>query len=224
MRTPGHDFELAAGFLLTEGVVSSVGQIDRLRRCGGPDGRCGKNVVTVDLRPGVSVDLDRLRRHFYTSSQLRRLRQDFAGRRAPRLRPHLSTGPASDPAVIHRLPETLRRSSRLRPHRRPACRGRCSTLSATCCVFERTLAGTTPWTTHRRQFLLLARCRCRTGATAQRPGEFRTGAEGDGCWHSYPGGRGAPSSLAVEPGSRTRPDRSRLRPSRPLQHLHRREP
>ena len=107
MRTPGHDFELAAGFLLTEGVVSSASQIERLRRCG-PDARCGKNVVTVDLRRGVTVDLDRLRRHFYTSSSCGVCGKTSLAAVRVALRPRLAAGPSLDPAVVHRLPETLR--------------------------------------------------------------------------------------------------------------------
>jgi FdhD protein len=108
MRTPGHDFELAAGFLLTEGIVSSAAQIERLRRCGGPDGRCAKNVVTVELRPGVSVDLDRLKRHFYTSSSCGVCGKTSIAAVRIGLRTRLSPGPLLDPAVIHRLPNALR--------------------------------------------------------------------------------------------------------------------
>ena len=116
MRTPGHDFELAAGFLLTEGVVSSVRQIERLRRCGGPDGRCAKNVVTVQLRPGVSVDLERLRRHFYTSSSCGVCGKTSLAAVRLALRPHLSAGPNLDPAVVHRLPEMLRSAQTVFDH------------------------------------------------------------------------------------------------------------
>jgi FdhD protein len=62
MRTPGSDPELAIGFLLTEGILRSVEQVDRIRVCG------GGNTVWIHLKPNVDVDLDRLSRHFYTSS------------------------------------------------------------------------------------------------------------------------------------------------------------
>ncbi len=61
MRTPGHDRELAAGFLLTEGVVADAADIDDVDHD-------TPNVVRVDLRPQVRVDMNRLERHFYTAS------------------------------------------------------------------------------------------------------------------------------------------------------------
>ena len=108
MRTPGHDFELAAGFLLTEGIVTSAAQIERVRRCGGPDGRCAKNVVTAELRPGVAVDLDRLQRHFYTTSSCGVCGKTSLAAVRIGLRNRLSPGPVLDSAVVHRLPEALR--------------------------------------------------------------------------------------------------------------------
>lgn len=61
MRTPGQDDELAAGFLLTEGVVRDCGDIDRVEVPG--DG-----TATVELAPGVDVRLGSLERNFYTTS------------------------------------------------------------------------------------------------------------------------------------------------------------
>ncbi len=69
MRTPGHDSELAAGFLLTEGIISKLLQIDRIDRIGIdwlPDE--SGNAVQVTLAAGHAVDLGRLQRNFYTSS------------------------------------------------------------------------------------------------------------------------------------------------------------
>lgn len=70
MRTPGHDFELAAGFLFTEGLIpaSARDAISQLEYCAGPEAEQQYNSIGVRLRPGVLVDVDRLRRHFYTSS------------------------------------------------------------------------------------------------------------------------------------------------------------
>jgi FdhD protein len=63
MRTPGHDRELAAGFLFTEGLVRKKDDIDAIEPCGGSG-----NVVRVELRQNIEFDLARLDRHFYTSS------------------------------------------------------------------------------------------------------------------------------------------------------------
>ncbi|WP_158943716.1 formate dehydrogenase accessory sulfurtransferase FdhD [Granulicella sp. S190] len=83
MRTPGHDFDLAAGFLMTEGVVSDPNDIDRIAYAAGSIGEIprdsalsqsalpyqpGKNIVRVDLAPHVVVSLANLERNFYTTS------------------------------------------------------------------------------------------------------------------------------------------------------------
>ena len=65
MRTPGHDGELAAGFLLTEGIVRAREDVLRVEHCGrNEDG----NVLNVVLAPEVRVDFDRLTRHVFASS------------------------------------------------------------------------------------------------------------------------------------------------------------
>ncbi|MCY7347357.1 MAG: formate dehydrogenase accessory sulfurtransferase FdhD, partial [Pyrinomonadaceae bacterium] len=69
MRTPGDDFELAAGFLFTEGIIESAAQINKIGYCGVPaKAENRRNTVRVDLRSDVQIDFKRLERHFYTSS------------------------------------------------------------------------------------------------------------------------------------------------------------
>ncbi len=70
MRTPGHDFELAAGFLFTEGVLHDPRQVDHINYCADHslDSAQQYNIVNVFLRPGGSFDAERLRRNFYTTS------------------------------------------------------------------------------------------------------------------------------------------------------------
>ncbi len=63
MRTPGHDYELAAGLLFSEGVISGGEAIDAISYCAGP-GEQEYNVLTVSLRPGVVPDLTRVARSF----------------------------------------------------------------------------------------------------------------------------------------------------------------
>jgi FdhD protein len=65
MRTPGNDFELAAGFLLSEGMILGAGDIGRIAYCGKNE---DANVLNVMLAPGVNVDFDRLTRHVFVSS------------------------------------------------------------------------------------------------------------------------------------------------------------
>ncbi|HKX18095.1 MAG TPA: formate dehydrogenase accessory sulfurtransferase FdhD [bacterium] len=70
MRTPGHDFELAAGFLCTEGVLRSPEDVRAISYCTDPslDGVQQYNIVNVVLRTGASYDAERLQRNFYTTS------------------------------------------------------------------------------------------------------------------------------------------------------------
>jgi FdhD protein len=70
MRTPGHDFELAAGFLVSEGVVVATEDVSATRYCAGAtvDGSNTYNVVDVTLAPGVAPPDPSLERNFYTTS------------------------------------------------------------------------------------------------------------------------------------------------------------
>lgn len=103
MRTPGHDRELAAGFLFTEGILTAREQLRGIHAC-----KKG-NVVRVDVRPGVAVDLARLERHFYTASSCGVCGKASleAVRVAAHTRPQ-DGRPVVEPEVIRRLPETLR--------------------------------------------------------------------------------------------------------------------
>ncbi len=67
MRTPGEDFDLVAGFLLGEGIVNSADELEELTYCRGQETQ-EYNVVEARLRPGISFDLERLRRNVFTSS------------------------------------------------------------------------------------------------------------------------------------------------------------
>ncbi len=68
MRTPGHDADLAVGFLFTEGIIHSRAEVEGVVPRGERDANGLFNSVRVDLAPGVKVDFKRLERHFYTSS------------------------------------------------------------------------------------------------------------------------------------------------------------
>jgi FdhD protein len=68
MRTPGNDFELAAGFLHGEGILSAREDIADISYCTDEDEDQAFNIVTVTLRPGLVFDVSRLERNFYTTS------------------------------------------------------------------------------------------------------------------------------------------------------------
>lgn len=71
MRTPGHDVELAAGFLVSEGVIASGDEFQSAIHCGGP-GTGGVentyNVLDLTLAPGVAPPAPEVARAFYTTS------------------------------------------------------------------------------------------------------------------------------------------------------------
>jgi FdhD protein len=67
MRTPGHDEDLAVGFLFTEGIIRAGRDVQEVVARGrASDGAI--NVVRVELTPGVPVDFKRLERNFYMTS------------------------------------------------------------------------------------------------------------------------------------------------------------
>jgi FdhD protein len=74
MRTPGNDLELAAGFLMTEGVVRDVNDIERIvpatvrPEVETSPAPLGQNAVRVELAADVSVSIANLQRNFYTTS------------------------------------------------------------------------------------------------------------------------------------------------------------
>ncbi|MGY4099008.1 formate dehydrogenase accessory sulfurtransferase FdhD [Nocardia sp. R16R-3T] len=70
MRTPGHDFDLAAGFLVSEGAVWATDQLTGLRYCSDAAAEGGNtyNIVDVDLAPGMVGPDTSLQRNFYTTS------------------------------------------------------------------------------------------------------------------------------------------------------------
>src|SRR5688500_9443491 len=65
MRTPGHDHELAAGFLLTEGLIRCREDVLRIEPCGRNE---EGNLLNVLLAPEVHVDFEKLTRHVFASS------------------------------------------------------------------------------------------------------------------------------------------------------------
>lgn len=68
MRTPGNDFELAIGFLLSETVINTLDDMIQIHHCHNVKVEEQGNVVMVKLAPHVSVDLKKLERHFLTNS------------------------------------------------------------------------------------------------------------------------------------------------------------
>lgn len=69
MRTPGDDEALAAGFLLSEGIIGSGEDIDSFEACGEVAyGEAISNQLRVNLAERCTVDMSLLQRHFYTTS------------------------------------------------------------------------------------------------------------------------------------------------------------
>ncbi|MBD2338287.1 formate dehydrogenase accessory sulfurtransferase FdhD [Calothrix sp. FACHB-156] len=110
MRTPGADFELAAGFLYNEGAIRCKQDIQRISYCVDEsiDGEQRYNIVNVELRSGLIADLQPLERHFYTNSACGVCGK--ASLEALRLRdyPVISSELRIKPEIIYSLPDKLR--------------------------------------------------------------------------------------------------------------------
>ena len=70
MRSPGHDVELAAGFLVSEGVIAAADELTTARYCAGATADDGNtyNVLDLQLAPGVEQPDPSLARNFTTTS------------------------------------------------------------------------------------------------------------------------------------------------------------
>lgn len=111
MRTPGHDFELATGFLVSEGAVAGRDDVRSVRYCDPPRGEPQRfNVVTVGL--ARSIDLSALVRLVPTSSACGICGVASIEALESRCAP-LPPGPSVPASVIARLPELLRPAQRL---------------------------------------------------------------------------------------------------------------
>ena len=117
MRTPGDDFDLTLGFLLTEGLVGSAGDVARLMHCldSGEDGRPTYNVVDVTLAAGVAATGRVARAVLLHDVLLRRVRQG-EHRRGPHplaVRRAAGSLPVLAPEVLMRLPGALRAAQKV---------------------------------------------------------------------------------------------------------------
>lgn len=116
MRTPGHDFDLAVGFLVSEGVVGSAEEVASVRYCAGAteDGSNTYNIVEVGLAPGVAVPDLALERNFYTTSSC-----GLCGKASlEAVRTSTRWGVAEDPlrvttATLAELPDRLREAQKV---------------------------------------------------------------------------------------------------------------
>lgn len=106
MRTPGHDAELAAGFLLTEGIIASGEQIAHLRAVSTMNGM-KSNVINVELKESHFKE-ESLKRNFFAASSCGICgKASIEAIRRRDLAP-LARGFRIHPELLCRLPETLR--------------------------------------------------------------------------------------------------------------------
>ncbi|MFG2141182.1 formate dehydrogenase accessory sulfurtransferase FdhD [Streptomyces sp. NPDC048650] len=129
MRTPGDDFALAAGFLVSEGVLAAADDLANIVYCagatdGGPsdgtadaDGMNTYNVVDVRLAPGVPVPDITLERNVYTTSSCGLCGKASLDAVRTQARWSLDTSPGTpfrvDPATLAALPDRLRAAQRV---------------------------------------------------------------------------------------------------------------
>ncbi len=116
MRTPGHDFELALGFLFTEGVIGSYDQVESIKYCEDAGRQEEKeNIVRVELKPDVAIDWQKLQRNFYTTSSC-----GVCGKSSiEAVAQSCAVIPVTwtiQSEIIYKLPETLRKAQQVFEH------------------------------------------------------------------------------------------------------------
>lgn len=68
MRTPMHDFDLTLGFLFSEGIIQSYGQVLSIKYCVDAGKQATENIVRVELKPELKIDTQLFQRNFYMTS------------------------------------------------------------------------------------------------------------------------------------------------------------
>lgn len=116
MRTPGHDFDMAAGFLVSEGVITATEDVLATRYCAGTDedGRNTFNVVDVTLAAHVPAPDTSLERNFYTTSSCGLCGKASLDAVRTRARWPVDGDPVGvEPSLLSSLPDRLRESQRV---------------------------------------------------------------------------------------------------------------
>ncbi|MEX2555606.1 MAG: formate dehydrogenase accessory sulfurtransferase FdhD [Actinomycetota bacterium] len=113
MRTPANDFELAVGFLYTEGVIRGRDDVEQVRYCVDGPVEQQYNIVTVALRPGVPFDAESLKRNFYTTSSCGICGKASLEALAVKNPPSIPAGPTVGAKVLAALPEKLRKNQKV---------------------------------------------------------------------------------------------------------------
>ncbi len=115
MRTPGHDFELAAGFLFSEGVIREPDDIREIRYCTDSQGDDEQhyNVVTVRLSRVPRRDVALLERHFFMTSACGVCGRASIDSLQERGLATIETSLRVAPQVLYNLPEALRKRQRV---------------------------------------------------------------------------------------------------------------
>ncbi len=110
MRTPGHDFELAVGFLFTEGLIQDRSQIEKIEHPKSWNPELEGNIVSIKLADHIEIDLKKLERHFYTSSSCGVCgKASIDAVKASGLKKLPSEDFLFPQQMIHQLPEQLRK-------------------------------------------------------------------------------------------------------------------
>jgi FdhD protein len=113
MRTPGHDIDLAMGFLLTEGIIGAAGDVVTAQLCAGTDTPNTYNVVDIALGADVPPPVTDPSRNFYTTSSCGVCGKASIDAVRVRSRFSVADDPLSVPArTLSLLPERLRAAQR----------------------------------------------------------------------------------------------------------------
>lgn len=113
MRTPGHDFELAVGYLHGEGVIAEADDVRSVRYCTDVDELQRYNTVTVDLARAPRTDVAAMTRRTTTTSACGVCGASSLEAVRDRCTRPLPEGPRVDPEVIAVLPDLLRPRQRV---------------------------------------------------------------------------------------------------------------